>query len=260
MSAVRSSNIGILCKGGWEKIDFNARTENAQKICLYHLSDLTTEKINRAFEALKKQVAETEQKYQGEIGHFQRDIITKPYLVQRGNSLYLITEQKKSEMMKDYYEKFFQHPGNAQIKIAMEHSLRGQQLASSDNFHEALEEYQNCLDILMTLNDKKCLAGTHYNIGHAHQMLFETEKAREHFFKCLELANDLSANEKEHFVRSSYLALGEGYMYEQKKDLARLHFREYLEVATEQNAQEDIQKAHRLIQLASGQNFHYKSV
>lgn len=248
-AVVGRSNSGILSMGGWKKIDINAQTADGRKISLYYLRNLTVEKIERARQALEKEISEKGRDYIDGIEFFEEHIPTHPYLIKEGNKLYLISEQRKSEIMKDYFEKSFRNPENSEILAATMGSDFGGACAMKGDLRSALQEYEKCLTTVTRLGDKKCMAGTHYNIGCIYQQLGEVQNAQKHYLECLRIAKDLKT--QEHFVRSSYHVLGVISLNQGNKAEALAYFEQYLKIATEQSAQEDIYKAAQLIQLAN---------
>lgn len=251
MDAVGRSSGGILTGGGWKRIDINAQTSEGHKISLYCLRSPTVEKVERARQALEKEISEKSRDYLDGIEFFEEDIYSQPYLVKEANELYLITEQRKSEMMEDYFSKSFCNPENLEILTAKRYSDIGGQYALGGEPRRALQEYEKCLTIVTRLGDEKCMAGTHYNMGCIYRGLEKFQKAQDHYLKCLTLAKDLKT--QEHFAKSSYHALGVICLTQGNKPMALECFQQYLEIATDQDAQEDMYKATQLIQLVLSQ-------
>jgi len=239
----------LLTDGEWEEVNINAITEEGSKISLYYLRNRTVEKVERARKALEQEVSENGQNYTGSIQSFNVEVLSRPYLLKQGNELQLISKQEQSEVMKAYCAASLLNRENTEILAAMQHSHLGKQYANQGKLRDALQEYQTCLTILETCDDQNSLAGTHYNIGWILQRSGELQIAKEHYLKCLDIAKNLKT--QEHFVRSCYQSLGILYLANGDKPMALQYLQHFFDLATKQDAQQDIYKASELIQKAN---------
>ena len=74
----------VLKEGGF--VPLQIPHQEGDKVGLYYLKDLTSEKVEKAKAAIQQQ-----QNYQGDLKSFEKDIRDKPYLLREGKTLQLIS-------------------------------------------------------------------------------------------------------------------------------------------------------------------------
>ena len=138
------------------------------------------------------------------------------------------------------------------------HNLKGLVYTNTDNYIDAINEYQYSLDFAKHTNNLHAISNPNHNIGILYQNLKQFTEAKKYFIKALEIRKKIKDSA---FIYQSYLSVGGVYNLLKVKDSARFYLNK---IINKGNKHADLRTkafAYNNIGLVYKQdNKHYKAI
>jgi len=223
------SGTHVLTRGGFEKLEFT-QTHLPQKVRLYHIRDLTVEKIGRAKQAILEAQAVKGRTFEGEVGAFEQKISESPYLLRKGKSLRLISHEE----MTQYFSQAFDSAHDQRTKASTCCKI-GNTYKSLGYYQGALKCYRWCLEFAMQQQDERAEGAVYYNIANVFLSQKDYQRALTCYQKCLAIAENQKDQES---LKRAYWSIGDVCHSLEKYQEALEHFTMYLEIGGHLDDQE----------------------